>query len=77
MTNLYKQFEKYSDAKELKEKTFSLKEFESMLMIEFGFAGRNSRTKSLQKWLKNFEAVGFIKIIKKPNSTEWVVTVTC
>lgn len=64
MTNYYKVFESFK--KQIKnKKNIPLEEFKNKMMVYFGFGGRN---KTLERWISNFQKVGYITIVKKENS---------
>ena len=64
MTNYYKVFENFK--KQIKnKKNIPLEEFKNNMMVYFGFGGRN---KTLERWISNFQKVGYITITKKENS---------
>ena len=72
MVNYYNQFTAFKKNRKLvKEKEYSLKEFEQHMLIFFGFGGRNN---AARRWITNFNDAGLIEIIKK-DTKDWVIKI--
>ena len=71
MTNYYKQFDKFKESENLKDGISSI-EFKKKMILYFGFGGRS---RSVTRWIENFQTVGLIKITKvKGTSDDWIVS---
>ena len=63
MVNYYKQFSKFIEQEQIQKKT-RLVDFKQKMMLFFGFGGRNN---TIEKWINNFETVGYIKTLWENN----------
>jgi hypothetical protein len=69
MSNYYTQFKTIIKQEKLEGKKLPLSEFQQKLKISFGFGGRN---KTIDRWIANFQDVGFIKL-QFENGTWFVI----
>ena len=69
MVNYYKQFETFKN--QFKSKEMSLDDFKQQMMIFFGFGGRS---KTIDRWITNFNDAKLIEI-KKDKDNRWNVII--